>query len=104
MTRTCPGGQPGGGQDQAFLEILARAGHVVIAGEAETHCVLETVEDLAEHFGDQPEALRKILFLRDCTSPVLHPEVDFHALAAERFALFSARGIRFINSTDPLPF
>jgi nicotinamidase/pyrazinamidase len=96
--------EPGGGQDRAFLEILARADHVVIAGEAETHCVLETVEDLVEHFGDRFEQLSKILFLADCTSPVLHPEIDFHALAAERFAQFSAQGIRFVNSTDPLPF
>ncbi len=38
------------------------------------------------------------------TSPVLHPEIDFHAIAAERFAVFSQQGVRFVASTDPLPF
>jgi nicotinamidase-related amidase len=96
--------QPGGGKDQAFMSTLAQADYVIIAGEAESHCVLETVEDLVEEFGDRPEMLRKVLFLRDCTSPVLHPEIDFHAIALGRFAEFELKGVRFINSTDPLPF
>jgi hypothetical protein len=37
-------------------------------------------------------------------SPVLHPEVDFHAIAMDRFEDFEAQGVNFINSTDPLPF
>jgi nicotinamidase/pyrazinamidase len=98
-----PGAQ-GGEMNQAFLEILARADVILIAGEAESHCVLETVEDLVEEFGDQPAMLRKVYFLRDCTSPVLHPEIDFHAIALERFAEFARLGINFIASTDPLPF
>jgi nicotinamidase/pyrazinamidase len=97
-------GEPGGGRDEAFLAMLARASHVVIAGEAESHCVLETVEDLVEYFKDRPEQLPKILFLKDCTSPVFHPDIDFHAIAVERFAAFSQQGVHFINSTDPLPF
>lgn len=96
--------QPGGSKNQAFLDILARADAVFIAGEAESHCVLETVEDLVEEFGNQPEVLRKIYFLRDCTSPVQHPEIDFHTLAAARLAEFEALGVNFIASTDPLPF
>jgi nicotinamidase/pyrazinamidase len=94
-------GQPGGSKNRAFLDILDQADYVVIAGEAESHCVLETVEDLVEDFG--PAAISKVFFLRDCTSPVLHPEIDFHALAVSRFAEFEQRGVNFILSTDPLP-
>jgi nicotinamidase/pyrazinamidase len=97
-------GEPGGEVNQAFLEILARADVIVIAGEAESHCVLETVEDLVEEYGDRPEVLSHVFFLRDCTSPVLHPEIDFHAIALERFEEFARLGINFIASTDPLPF
>jgi nicotinamidase-related amidase len=97
-------GVPGGDVNEAFLEILARADYILIAGEAESHCVLETVEDLVEEFGRQPAMLRKVFFLRDCTSPVLHPEIDFHAIALERFAEFAESGVNFITSTDPLPF
>ncbi|MFQ5400454.1 MAG: hypothetical protein ACE5E7_12760 [Anaerolineae bacterium] len=95
---------PLGGKNKPFLDTLANADVVLIAGEAESHCVLETVEDLVEDFGDKPDALRKIYFLRDCTSPVLHPDVDFHAIALKRFAEFEKQGVNFINSTDKLPF
>jgi nicotinamidase-related amidase len=97
-------GWPGGGKNQAFLDELAEADHICIAGEAESHCVLETVEDLVEEFGDQPETLRKVWFLRDCTSPVVHPEIDFHAIAQSRFTEFARQGVNFIDSTDALPF
>jgi nicotinamidase/pyrazinamidase len=95
---------PMGGKNKPFLDTLAQADVVVIAGEAESHCVLETVEDLVEDFSSQPEALQKIYFLRDCTSPVQHPDVDFHAIAQARFAEFEKQGVNFINSTDKLPF
>jgi nicotinamidase-related amidase len=72
---------------------------VIIAGEAESHCVLETVEDLVEDFRSKPDALKKIYFLRDCTSPVQHPDVDFHAIAQRRFADFAQQGVNFIDST-----
>jgi hypothetical protein len=35
---------------------------------------------------------------------VLHPEIDFHAIALDRFKEFAHLGISFIASTDPLPF
>lgn len=95
---------PMGGKNKHFLDTLASADAVVIAGEAESHCVLETVEDLVEDFSTRTNALQKIYFLRDCTSPVVHPDVDFHAIAQARFAEFEKQGVNFINSTDKLPF
>ncbi len=95
---------PLGGKNKAFLDTLDDADIVIIAGEAESHCVLETVEDLVEDFGSKPNALRKIYFLRDCTSPVQHPDVDFHAIALNRFADFEKKGVNFVDSTDKLPF
>ncbi len=91
---------PGSGRNQAFLDELAEADLIVVAGEAMSHCVLETVEDLVEAFADQPDVLRKVLFLRDCTSPVVHPEIDFGAIAAARLAEFEQMGVRLVNSTD----
>lgn len=95
---------PMGGKNKAFLDTLAAADYVIIAGEAESHCVLESVEDIVEDFGQKPELLQKIYFLRDCTSPVVHPDIDFHSLALTRFRDFEQQGVNFINSTDPLPF
>ncbi|HSN76848.1 MAG TPA: hypothetical protein VL334_17385 [Anaerolineae bacterium] len=93
-------GLPGGGKNQAFLDELAEADLIMVAGEAMSHCVLETVEDLVEAFGDQPEVLRKVLFLRDCTSPVAHPAIDFRAIASARLAEFERQGVRLVDSTE----
>lgn len=95
---------PMGGRNKHFLDTLAEADAIIIAGEAESHCVLETVEDLVEDFANRPDALQKIYFLRDCTSPVVHPDIDFHAIALARFAEFEKQGVNFIDSTDKLPF
>jgi nicotinamidase-related amidase len=97
-------GHPLGGTNKPFLDTLEEADAIVIAGEAESHCVLETVEDLVEAFGDRPALLEKIFFLRDCTSPVVHPDVDFHAIASAQLDAFARQGINLVNSTEPLPF
>ena len=89
-------GSPQGGKNQALLDTLAAADLVVIAGEASSHCVLETVEDLVNEFSGQPGMLEKFLVLQDCTSPVAHPEIDFGALAEQRLAV--ALGLRLANS------
>ncbi len=93
---------PLGGKNKPFLDTLANADTVIIAGEAESHCVLESVEDIVEDFGHNPDALRKIYFLRDCTSPVLHPDVDFHGIALQRFAEFERMGVNFVDSDQVL--
>lgn len=93
-------GQPGSGKNLEFLAMLGEADQIVIAGEAESHCVLETVEDLVEEFGDRPEILSKVLFLSDCTSPVMHPTIDFHAIAVDRLAAFAAQGVQLVTSTE----
>jgi nicotinamidase/pyrazinamidase len=89
---------------EEFLAMLRSRDHILIAGEAASHCVLETVEDLVEEFSNQPELLDRLYILRDCTSPVQHPQIDFAALTAKRFAEFEKLGVHFIRSTDPLPF
>lgn len=96
-------GHPQGGKNKVFIDTLDKADVIIVAGEAESHCVLESVEDIVEDFGHNPAALGKIYFLRDCTSPVVHPDIDFHAIALERFAEFEAQGVNFINSRDPIP-
>lgn len=75
---------------------------ILIAGEAESHCVLETVKDLTTMFGEEPEALSKIIVLQDCMSPVQHPDIDFHALALEEFQKCALTGMQFRNSTENL--
>jgi len=96
--------QPQKGKNRAFLDSLAKADVVLVAGEAESHCVVETLEDIAAEFSDEPGQLEKIYVLQDCMSPVQHPEVDFHAEALEKFDRLAEAGMHFIDSTDPAPF
>jgi nicotinamidase-related amidase len=78
--------------------------YVFVAGEAETHCVMETVGDLVKLLDEDSEKLSRINILRDCMSPVVHPEIDFHAMAVEQFAEWERMGLRLVDSTDPPAF
>lgn len=96
--------RPFSGKNEAFLKSIASADYVIMAGEAASHCVQETLADIVAEFEDQPGVLDSIYVLQDCTSPVVHPKIDFAALSAERFAEFAGRGVHFVNSTEALPF
>jgi hypothetical protein len=38
--------------------------------------------------------------LTDCSSPVLHPTIDFEALTQQSLALLQEQGVRMLKSTD----
>jgi hypothetical protein len=40
--------------------------------------------------------------LKDCTSSVRHPTVDFDALAEEELAAMKQMGVNLLLSTDPV--
>jgi len=84
-----------------FLEILDSYEAIFVAGEAETHCVLETVGDLVELLGNDRDRLSRIHVLRDCMSPVAHPTIDFHTMAVRQFEQWQALGLNLIDSTAP---
>ena len=96
--------EPGGDLRTDYVETIKKYDYVIVAGEAESHCVLETAEDLVTIFKGEPEQLKKIYFLRDCMSPVQHPEIDFKKIANEAFEKFEKQGIQFLTSKDDLPF
>lgn len=93
---------PQGKKHEALLATLEEADALFIAGEAQSHCVLETVEDLVLEYEDRPSMLQRIYLLRDCMSPVVHPQIDFGALADERFADFAELGVNIVRSTDDM--
>jgi nicotinamidase-related amidase len=59
-----PGTQP----NRALLESLCSADHIFIAGEAGSHCVANTVRDLASELGN--EVLSRMTLITDAVSPV----------------------------------
>jgi len=84
--------------NQRLIDILQNADNVLIAGEASSHCVLNTVKDIADNFGD--ENVKKLTWLEDVTSPVIHPEVDFPKIAADFVEDMKKRGMRVSTTTD----
>lgn len=68
---------------------------IFIAGQAASHCVLESVRQLAEYFGDEPDITSRICVLTDCMSSI----TGFEAETEREFARLSDKfGIRLVKS------
>jgi nicotinamidase/pyrazinamidase len=52
-----------------LVKTLMEADEILIAGEASSHCVANTVRDIAKNFGDD-SYVKKMVFLKDGSSPV----------------------------------
>jgi nicotinamidase-related amidase len=52
-----------------LITTLERADIVLVAGEAGSHCLANTVRDIANNFGDD-SYIQKLVLLEDATSPV----------------------------------
>jgi len=85
-----------------LLDTVMKHDKVYVAGEAKSHCVLETERQLVGHFANAPEMLKRLHFLKDCTSSVQHPTIDFDALADTELATMERQGVQVVLSTDPL--
>lgn len=59
-----------------LIETLQQADTVLIAGEALTHCVANTVRDIGDNFGDD-SYIKKLVLLEDATSGI--PGFETHA-------------------------
>lgn len=93
---------PRGGLDQDRLEWILDFDEVYIAGQAKSHCVLETVTSVMDRYGGDRKIAEKLFLLSDCMSSVQHPEIDFEALANKTYAEFEEQGLSVIDSTSPL--
>jgi nicotinamidase-related amidase len=96
-------GTPIDAPNRALVEHLLSFDRVVVAGEAKSHCVEWTVEDLlAEIRARDPRLAERVVLLDDCSSPVVVPGVvDFTGAAEAAFDRFAAAGMRRVLSTDP---
>jgi nicotinamidase-related amidase len=85
---------PGTLVNSRLIRTLAEADTVVIAGEALSHCVANTVRDIAANFGD--DNVKKLVLLEDCASSV----TGFENLGREFVAEMTARGMKLAKSTE----
>jgi nicotinamidase-related amidase len=99
-----PDGEVLARRNTALVENLLEFDAVVVAGQAKSHCVAWTIDDLLE--GDDAEVQRlaeRVYLLEDCSSPVVVPSViDYTDDANASFARFEAAGMHVVRSTDPL--
>jgi nicotinamidase-related amidase len=95
-------GEPQGDLNTKFLDLLNSYDLIYVAGQAKSHCVLETLTSVALHYQNQPEKLTKWRVLTDCSSSVAHPEIDFDALANQTLRRYAERGLRLVTSEDPI--
>ncbi|MBE9229039.1 isochorismatase [Phormidium sp. LEGE 05292] len=77
---------------------------VIVAGQAKSHCVAWTVEDLlTEIRAKDPKLAKKVYLLEDCTSPVVIPGiVDFTEQADAAYQKFADAGMHIVKSTDAI--
>ena len=92
----------GGLLNEEFLTAMASYDLIYVAGQAKSHCVLETTHSIMSYFAGQPEILGRLRFLEDCTSSVTHPDINFDALANTQLAAFAAQGLRIVRAADPI--
>ena len=85
-----------------LLDAVMQHDKIYIAGEAKSHCVLETERQLVDHYAHQPAILQKLYFLKDSTSSVQHPTIDFDALAEIELSKMEQQGVHLVLSTDPV--
>jgi nicotinamidase/pyrazinamidase len=82
-----------------LIQTLMESDKIIIAGEAGSHCVKSTVEDIADGFQDD-SYVKKMVLLEDGVSPVISPFVDFPAVQAQFITDMKARGMQTAKTTD----
>ena len=97
-------GEPLGRRNQPLVERLLRYDAVLIAGQAKSHCVAWTIEDLLSDPNVRERGLEeKVYLLDDCTSAVVVPgAVDYTDEADAAFARFADSGAHVVRSTTPM--
>ena len=102
--REGPDGEPLLQKEGGLLIGLLSFDAVIIAGQAKSHCVAWTIDDLlTEVKARNPKLVEKVYLLEDCTSPVVVPGVvDFTDQASAAFHRFADAGMHVVRSTDPI--
>lgn len=99
-----PDGEQIGRKSGEIFEKLLQSDALIIAGEAKSHCVAWTVEDLLADIQAHDASLaKKVYLLEDCTSPVVVPGVlDYSAQADAAFERFTQAGMHRVLSSNSI--
>ncbi len=91
-------------KNSLLMERLLNFDAVIIAGQAKSHCVAWTIDDLLTEITIvDPNLAKKVYLLEDCTSPVvISQEIDFTEQANAAFQHFANAGMNVVRSTDAI--
>ncbi len=91
-------------KNEKFIKKLLEFDAIVIAGQAKSHCVAWTIDDLLnEILTVDKKMAEKVYLLEDCSSPVVIPGiVDYTDQADATFQRYSDAGMHVVRSTDPI--
>jgi nicotinamidase-related amidase len=86
------------------------ADRVYFAGQAKSHCVVETLNQVVALFQHQGKnhLLEKLFILEDCMSSVADidlpdgSKIEFDKMANQRFDELRKLGVKLVKSTDPI--
>lgn len=104
-------GKPLAERNHRLVESLVSSDAVIIAGQAASHCVKSSVEDLLGEIQDRdPKLARKLYLLEDGMSAVAVPDpqeegaflFDFTPQVEDAMERFAAAGVRIVRSDQPL--
>jgi nicotinamidase-related amidase len=87
-----------------FIKKLLEFDVVIIAGQAKSHCVAWTIDDMLNEISSTDRKLaEKVYLLEDCSSPVVIPGVvDYTEEANTAFERFAEAGMHIVRSTEPI--
>ncbi|MDX1433074.1 MAG: isochorismatase [Gammaproteobacteria bacterium] len=91
-------------KDTEYIDCLWGYDAIVVAGQAKSHCVAWTVDDMLRSAEERdPSLARKVYLLEDCTSPVVVPGmIDYTDDADAAFRRFADAGMHLVRSTMPM--
>jgi len=80
-----------------FLNKIEKYDKIIIAGEAKSHCVLESIKQILEHYQNKSEVTKKIYILEDCMSII----PGFEQATEDAFKSFKKQyKVNIVKSTD----
>lgn len=103
-------GKPIAQRNAKFFETVASHDMVIVGGEAGSHCLAWSMDDLIAMIkAHDPLMARKVYVVRDFTSPVAPPPINplpdflnFPQHMEDAFARFQAAGCHVVSSTQPV--
>jgi nicotinamidase-related amidase len=98
-----PDGDRLGTKNRKLVDKLLTFDAVVVAGQAKSHCLAWTIDDLLEDDEVRLRLAARTYLLEDCTSPVVVPgAVDYTEQADDAFARYAAAGMHVVRSTQSI--